>query len=62
MSRAICPLTRGGRPLGEWTEPADGWQEASGWLLRRLIDRFLRPVYLREIANLEAVAAGRATS
>jgi hypothetical protein len=33
-----------------------------GWLRRRLIDRSLRPVYLREIANLEKVAAGRATS
>jgi hypothetical protein len=30
-----------------------------GWLRRRFIDRSLRPVYLREIANLEAVAAGR---
>jgi hypothetical protein len=32
-----------------------------GWLRRRLVDRLLRPVYLREIANLESVAAGRAT-
>jgi len=31
-----------------------------GWLQRRLVTRLLRPVYLREIAQLEAVAAERA--
>ena len=37
----------GGRPLG--------------WLRRRLVSRFLRTVYTRQIAHLEAAAAGRAT-
>jgi hypothetical protein len=30
-----------------------------GWLRRRLVTCFLAPVYAQEIANLEAVAAGR---
>jgi hypothetical protein len=33
-----------------------------GWLRRRLVTRFLRPVYAREIANVEAEAAGRAAT
>src|SRR5262249_42401669 len=35
-----------------------GWP--FGWLQRRLITRLLRPVYVREIAQLEAVARDRA--
>jgi hypothetical protein len=30
-----------------------------GWLRRRMMTRFLRPVYERELAQLEAVASGR---
>jgi hypothetical protein len=37
-----------------------GWP--LGWLQRRLVTRLLRPVYAREIAQLEAVAGGRAKS
>jgi hypothetical protein len=54
-------------------DPADGGRRARvtistdievggrllGWLRRRVADRLLRPVYLREIANLEATG-GRA--
>ena len=34
--------------------------EVAGWLRRLLVTRFLRRVYVREIALLETVAAGRA--
>jgi len=56
-------------------DPADGGRRARvtistdlevggrllGWLRRRLVTRFLRPVYKREIALLQAAASGTAT-
>jgi hypothetical protein len=55
----IDPADDGGRSRVTISTEIEVGGRLLGWLRRRLVDRFLRPVYAQEIANLEQVTAGR---